>query len=103
MARDRPTIAVAPRARRDVQEIWGYIAAENPSAAERVVEAIDAAILRIGAFPEQAAHRAFYNARILPVLPYPYLIAYRIRDDAVEIMRVVDGRRNLPTLLGDLI
>lgn len=63
--------------------------------------AIDAAILRIGEYPEHAAHREFYNARILPVLPYAYLIAYRISGKTVEIMRVVDGRRNLPTLLKD--
>ncbi len=69
MARDKHTIDIAPRARRDIQEIWAHIAAENPSAAERVVDAIDAAILRIGEFPEHAAHREFYNARILPVLP----------------------------------
>ena len=85
MARDSCAIEIAPRARRYIQEIWAYIVADDPAAADRVTAAIDAAIRRIGRYPEHATYREFYGARMLPVLSYSKLFGNR---DVCRICRI---------------
>jgi toxin ParE1/3/4 len=83
----------------DLVAIWLTIAAENPAAADRVLD-------RIGEVCDMLAHYpAAGPARedIAPSLRYfpvpPYLVLYRIiTDEHVDIIRVVDGRRDLSSL-----
>ena len=98
------TVVFNPVALDDLDEITGYIAADNPIAADDVREAVfdTAEILGthadLGVRPRFSARR-FAGIRFLPTAPYPnYLVFYRELPDQVEILRVLHGARNLPRL-----
>jgi toxin ParE1/3/4 len=87
------------QAEEDLIAIWLTIAADNPPAADRILDRIEAVCQML------AHHPAAGPARedIAPSLRYfpvsPYLVLYRIvTEQHVEIVRVVDGRRELSSL-----
>lgn len=93
-------------ARRDLLDIYVKIGLDNPSAAERFYERIEkrAAILREE--PRLGPRRDDIRARLRMLVENPYLIFYKLMPDAenepvevVEILRVLDGRRDLLRLL----
>jgi toxin ParE1/3/4 len=85
----------------DLDDIWSYIAADSPAAADRVILRILAAEDRLAEFPELAAARPEMRPglRIWPV--GAYLMLYRVDRDAVEIVRIVHGARNLGQALDE--
>ena len=85
----------------DLDDIWSYIAADSPAAADRVILRILAAEDRLAEFPELAAARPEMrpDLRIWPV--GAYLMLYRVDRDAVEIVRIVHGARNLGQALDE--
>ena len=88
-------------ARQDLEEIWDYVAADDPNAAERVLTNIEATIRKLaktpglGHFREDLAdrrHRFF--------LVHSYLIIYRPSTRLSEIIRVLHASRDIRDLLG---
>ncbi len=95
-------------ARQEVAEIMAYLAIESPSAALRTLEKMEEEAASLVHMPhrgrlvpevERFAVR-HYRELILP----PHRLVYRVRDDAVYVLGVFDGRRNLEdVLLGRLL
>jgi toxin ParE1/3/4 len=87
------------RAEEDLIEIWRYIARDNPQAADRVLDAIETASVRLARNPRLGPARP----DLAPALRYfpvgSYLILYRELTDGIEVVRVVHGARYLPDLL----
>ena len=92
---------LTPRANQDVNDIWDYIADDNIEAADRVLEALDKAMVRlaknpgIGHFREEPMdkrHRFF--------LVYSYLIVYRHETKPLQIIRVLHAARDVQSILG---
>ena len=90
----------------DLPGIYDHIAHDNPSAAERVLEAVAETFDQIAAHPESGVTYPSPNpninaVRMLPVSGFnTYLVFYRITADAVRILYVVHGARHLPLLFG---
>jgi toxin ParE1/3/4 len=83
----------------DLIAIWLMIAAENPAAADRVLDRMDDVCDMLAHYPAAGPARD----DIAPSLRYfpapPYLVLYRIvTEEHVDIVRVVDGRRDLSSL-----
>lgn len=92
-------LRVLPEARDDVAQIWAYIAeVRSVDTADRITERIEEAYDQLVAFPESGRTRddIGHEARSLTVKPY--IIVYRVRPDAVEIMRVYHGARDVRNL-----
>ena len=82
------------------------IAADNPSAATRVVRAIGARIDQLADHPRLGPRRPDIQRAARVLVEGPYLILFETHPDTdeglverVEIVRVIDGRRDLPNLL----
>lgn len=89
-------------ARDDLIAIWSYIAIDDPAAADRQIDRIEAAIAQLREFPEIGHAREDAGAGVKLVLQDQYLVIYR-HDPAkalVTIERVVHGRRNLDGMIG---
>jgi plasmid stabilization system protein ParE len=93
--------ALTPLARRDLEEIWDYLALDNRRAAERVLDRIETTIRELAKTPglghlrEELAdrrHRFF--------LVYSYLIVYRPETRPLQIIRVLHASRDIRALLG---
>jgi toxin ParE1/3/4 len=83
----------------DLIVIWSRTAAENSAAADRVLDRIDAVCVMLANYPEAGPRRDDIapGFRYFPVRPYP--VIYRVSvPDLVEVVRVVDGRRDLENL-----
>jgi len=98
------SVVFNPIAVSDLEDIVNYIAQDNSAAAEAVREDIlnTAESLGIqpalGIRPRFSAPR-FVGIRFLPSDRYPtYLLFYRELAEEVEILRILHGARNLPTL-----
>ena len=74
-----------------------YIAAENPTAARRVAEAIDKAALALGGIPTGRPGRVTGTYE-KSVTGLPYILAYAIAqaggEETVAIIRVIHTARN---------
>jgi addiction module RelE/StbE family toxin len=84
------------RALHDLASLRAYIARGRPVAAERQVERVIAAAARLADFPESGRPGRRAGTRELVVSRTPYLVPYRIRDDLIEVLRVLHGRQRWP-------
>jgi len=94
-------LVVRRRALDDVAEIADWIALDNPGAAERFEEAFAKDCRRLTEFPaigRSVAHagRELRGLRYRAISGFEsWLLFYRARRDALEIVRVVHGARDL--------
>jgi toxin ParE1/3/4 len=87
--------AFHPDARRDLDEIWDYIAADNLDAADEVITEILAAIRAVVPFPHSGHRRPDLTARPLRFLIVrEYLIAYAPEEKPLWVIAVTHGHRN---------
>ena len=93
-----PVIQRTAQAEEDLIDIWLYIAQDNPAAADRLLDKIDGKIRLLAEQPAigRAREDIAPDLRFLPI--GKYLILYRIILDGIEIVRVVQGARNLKDL-----
>lgn len=73
-----------------------YIAQDNPAAAGRVVQRILQAVDLLRKNPALGRAGRVAGTRELVVVETPYIIPYRVRGDAVEILRVFHAARKWP-------
>jgi toxin ParE1/3/4 len=84
-----------PEARRDLDEIWEYIAADNLDAADRVITEILDAIRAVVLFPNSGHRRPDLTARPLRFIRVrDYLIAYAPDEKPLWVLAVLHGRRS---------
>jgi addiction module RelE/StbE family toxin len=100
MPRQRRDVVWAPRATKDLKDVWHYYArVASPEVADKLLREIDEAAARL------AVEATVWRARddLMPGLRAirvpPYLIFYRVRDDLTQVVRVLHERRNLPEIL----
>jgi len=89
-----PVIRTA-RADEDLIDIWTYIAAENPDAADRVLDAIETRWLQLARHPYSGMARDDIAPGIRHLVVGQYLTLYRMTDEGIEIIRVLHGRRKI--------
>lgn len=96
---------LAPAAIRDLREATRWIAADNPDAADALVDAVNRAARLLGQHPEMGATRpalAPARFRFLLVRDFPYLMIYEIERETPRVLRVLHTARDLRTLLSPL-
>ncbi len=82
---------------RDLAAARAYIALDRPGAAEDQVGLVLKAARRLAEFPLSGRPGRRPGTRELVVPHTPYVLPYRIRGDAIEILRVLHGRQRWPT------
>ena len=87
-----------PRARSDLEELRAFIAVEAPAAAQVVADRIADAVETLVEFPQRGRPGRFRGTRELVVARTPFVVAYRLREDTVEILHIVHGARHWPVL-----
>ena len=87
----------------DLFEIWNFISQDNPEAADRVEEAIFRACDLLANSPLAGRVRKDLTSarvRVWVVQPYSkYLIVYDAEKKPPQIIRILHGARNLPSVL----
>jgi toxin ParE1/3/4 len=88
-------IFISERARRDLQQIFSYLAERNRFAAENTVEAIDRKFEQLSRFPFIGRERTSLAEGLRSVVVRTYLIFYAIERERIIIVRVIDGRMDV--------
>ena len=83
------------RADEDLIDIWSYIAADNISAADRVLDAIEARWENLARHPYSGVARDDIAPGIRHLVSGEYLTLYRLSRGAIEIVRVLHRRRKI--------
>lgn len=88
----------------DLEDLYGYIVIQDsPSRAQHVLDGIERAFAGLTEFPERGSHPTELSAlgirEYRQVLFKPYRIIYQVIGDAVYVMMIADGRRDMQTLL----
>ncbi len=86
-------------AKNDLAEIWTFIAADNPAAADRQSGAFFDRFHMLAANPEMGESHPELGVELRLFSVGNYVIAFRRMAGGVEIARVVSGYRDLPALL----
>ena len=89
---------VSGRAAADLDEIWLYIAQDNPDAADQLANALTTRFPKLAAAPEigRTREELSHGLRSFPV--GRYIIFYRSNKEGIEIVRVLHGARDFPPL-----
>ncbi|MGP1385022.1 MAG: type II toxin-antitoxin system RelE/ParE family toxin [Thainema sp.] len=85
-------------ASQDLNEIADYFAANSLEAGEKFFRAFNRKCQQLVAFPSSGKSYATIRPELRGLSLDGYIIFYRILDDGIEILRVVSGRRDFPSL-----
>ena len=92
--------SVSPEAMDDLQGIWGFIALDNPSAADRLIDELFAAFEQLALWPGQGHFRRDLTDRNVRFWPVgSYLVVYRDDRGPVEIVAILHGARDIPRVI----
>lgn len=91
------TVYWTPRAKADYWEIALFIAQDNPEAADRWMAKVDERVRLVAELPY--ANRKIPEWRrddLREVILGNYRIMYRVGDDDIQVLRIVEGHRRYP-------
>ena len=92
---------LTPPAKKDVNDIWDYIADDNLDAADRVLHALETAMVKLAKNPATGHWREeLSDKRHRFFLVYSYLIVYRHETKPLQIIRVLHASRDVQSILG---
>jgi toxin ParE1/3/4 len=81
---------------RDLDALGDYIAGDDPAAATRIVTRIFDQTDRLAKHPHIGRPGRVPGTRELVIKDTPYIVPYRVRDGAVELLAVFHGAREWP-------
>jgi toxin ParE1/3/4 len=87
------------QAEADLDELWAYIAANNPDAADRMVDAVPASGGMHARFPGMGLSREDLRPGLRCFVVSPYVIFYRPAEDTIEVLRILHGARDIRRLI----
>ena len=94
-------IRFSDQARKDLAEIWDYIATDNVAAADRTVDRL---LLACGAFvenPDLGRRREEFRPGLRSLPIGKYVIFYRTDPEHVDVLRILHGAREIRVLLAN--
>jgi addiction module RelE/StbE family toxin len=84
------------RALSEIDAIFAYVAADSPSAAERLAVLIEARAQSLIDQPSMGRPGRVDGTREFVVTGTPYILPYRVRDECVEILAALHASRQWP-------
>ena len=82
---------------RDLDDILAFIAERYPTVSMLFENRLRAATRRINAWPNSAPEIVERpGVRVLPLIPYPYRLFYRVTGERVEVLHIYHASRQQP-------
>jgi len=88
-------------AERDLEAILDYLDRHSPRAAERLVSQLDEKCRLLGQFPGMGRARDELAAGLRSLVVEQYIVFYRLTSDAVQVVRILHGRRDIESIMKD--
>lgn len=90
-----PQVLKRPQAETDLDEIWWYIAQDNPDNADRFLDKIEERCRALAQFPGMGISREELMPALRSLSVGNYLIFYLPVEDGIEVVRVLPGMRDI--------
>ena len=90
-------------AKTELKAIVDHISESNPSAALRIFYLIRNRCASLDLLPDRGKAVMFEGQTFRHAFVKNYIIRYRVLEESVQILRIVDGRRDLSALWDDPI
>ena len=87
-----------PQAEADLEEIWWYIAQDNPDAADRLLDQIEERCTALAGFPMMGVRREELLPSLRSLAVGNYVVFYLPLDDGIDMVRVLHGMRDIDAL-----
>lgn len=94
------TVSRRPLAALDILDVWDHLATDNPAAADRWVDEIDAALATLATQPMMGRARPELAADLRSFPFRRYVIFYVPLSDGIDVVRVLHNRRDIDSLVG---
>lgn len=92
----------SPQAQADLADIWRYYAnAAGPAVADKIARELAASSQTLERFPHAGRGRDEVRPQLRSIVVSPFVIFYRSTEDTVQIVRVLDGRRDIDELFAE--
>lgn len=91
-------VRYANLARQDLLELWLTIARQNPQSADRIYDRIEASCNRLADHPQLGPARPEIGEKARVLIVDRWLALYRLTPDGVQVVRIIDGVRDLARL-----
>ena len=88
-------IFISERAKRDLLQIFSYVAERNQFAADNIIEAIDSKFEQLSRFPFIGRERTSLAEGLRSIVARTHLIFYTVERERITIVRVIDGRMDV--------
>jgi toxin ParE1/3/4 len=102
MVDPRRSIVWSPDARADLSEIWNYyakVAGRRP--ADKIVQEIGEVCRLLEDHPFAGRTRDEVRPGLRSIAVRPHVVFYRVNRDVAEVVRVLDGRRDLDEIFAE--
>jgi toxin ParE1/3/4 len=86
-----PRIVRSPLVARDLLEIWAFIAADNPPAADRLLDRLREAMETLSEHPLMARARPELGDGMRSFPVGSYVVFFRPLSDGIHVVRVLSG------------
>jgi toxin ParE1/3/4 len=92
---------ISPSATRDLNAIADYFLEHNIEAGENLLREFNRKCRNLIQFPNMGKSYANLKPDLRGLPLDGYIVLYRVKGDAVEVLRVVNGRQDLESLFSD--
>ena len=96
------SVEYLPMAYDDLDDIFTYIATDDPGLAIKILDEFDIAILHLEEFPDMGVNiknRRLANKGYKMLMINDYLVLYVMVTNIIEIRRIISSKRNYTKLL----
>ncbi len=85
-------------AREDLRRGWLFYQSKSPGLGDYFLDSLSRDIQDLETL--RVTHQVIHGFHVMPARKFPFAIFYRIQNATIEIVAIIDGRRN-PTWIGD--
>ena len=86
-----------PQALEDIASVYRYIAADDPTAAKRIVDVIRTSVAEIlSTFPESDRPGRVEGTRELVIKGTPFIVPYSVGNGAIAVLGILHAARRWP-------